>query len=228
MIRVIRLVRHSAVKSRTMTGNQLFALVTTAPAQLREQLQDLTLARLVAAAARFRPGDKPDCVLAVTKYALRELAHRYQQLSEQIDRLDDQLERLVTVTAPDLVEKVGVGTHTAATLLIAAGDNPERLDDEGSFAHLTGTAPLDASSGRQQRHRLNRGGDRDANCALHRIAITRLRFDERTKAYVKRRISEGKTKREALRCLKRYIAREVYKSLTRNPVLSSTENSTGN
>ena len=122
---------------------------------------------------------------------------------------------------PELVAKVGVGTHTAAALLVTAGDNPERLVREGSFAHLTGTAPLDASSGKQQRHRLNRGGDRDANCALYQIALTRSSVDEDTKLYLKRRIAAGKTKKEAFRCLKRYIAREVHQILVRTPALQA-------
>jgi transposase len=162
MIRLLRLARRSAVKNRTMTANQLAALVTTAPDELRQQLRGLGAAKLVATAAKFQCDDKLDTVIEATRYALRELAWRYQQLTEQIARLDAQLDRLVTATAPDLVAKLGVGTHTAAALLVTAGDNPERLKHEGSFAHLTGTAPLDASSGKQQRHRLNRGGDREA------------------------------------------------------------------
>jgi len=219
MIRILRLSRRSAVKNRTMTANQISALITTAPHELRDQMRGLTTRRRVAVAAKFRPGEQPDTVADATRYALRELARRHQHLSEQIDRLDTQLDRLVAATAPDLVAKKGVGTHTAAALLVTAGDNPQRLAREGSFAHLTGSAPLDASSGKQQRHRLNRGGDRDANAALYQIALTRLACDEDTKLYVKRRIAEGKTKKEAFRCLKRYIAREVHKTLVVNPAL---------
>ncbi len=219
MIRVLRLTRRSAVKNRTMTANQLNALVTTAPYALRDQLRGLSTGKRVTVAARFRAGEQPATVLEATRYALRELARRYQHLTDQIGRLDSQLDRLVAETAPDLVTKVGVGTHTAAALLVTAGDNPERLAHEGSFAHLTGSAPLDASSGKQQRHRLNRGGDRDANTALYQIALTRSSVDEATKLYLKRRIAEGKTKKEAFRCLKRYIAREIHKSLALNPVL---------
>ncbi|HZY57679.1 MAG TPA: IS110 family transposase [Rubrobacteraceae bacterium] len=217
MIRVLRLTRRSAVKNRTMTANQINALVTTAPDALRDQLRELTTRRRVAVAAKFRAGKTPTSVVEATRYALRELARRYQHLTEQIDRLDTQLDRLVAETAPDLVARVGVGTHTAAALLVTAGDNPERLTREGSFAHLTGSAPLDASSGKQQRDRLNRGGDRDANSALYQIALTRSSVDEATKLYLKRRIAEGKSKKEAFRCLKRYIAREVHKSLAANP-----------
>lgn len=219
MIRMLRLTRRSAVKNRTMTINQLAALVTTAPDELRARLRGLTTAKLVAVAAKFRTGDEPDTVLEMTRYALRELARRHQQLSDQIARLDAQLDRLVAAAAPELIAKTGVGTHTAAALLVTAGDNPERLTDEGSFAHLTGAAPLDASSGKQQRHRLNRGGDRDANSALYQIALTRLATDEETKLYMKRRIAQGKTNKEVFRRLKRYIAREIYKTLVRNPLL---------
>ncbi|MDQ3710181.1 MAG: IS110 family transposase [Actinomycetota bacterium] len=219
MIRVMRLTRRSAVKNRTMATNQLAALVTTAPHELRARLRGLSTAKLVAAAAKFRTGETPDTVIDATRYALRELARRHQYLSEQIARLDTQLDRLVATTASELVARAGVGTHTAAALLVTAGDNPERLLQEGSFAHLTGAAPLDASSGKQQRHRLNRGGDRDANAALYQIALTRLATHEATKLYMKRRIAEGKTKKEVFRCLKRYIAREVHKTLVGNPLL---------
>lgn len=152
------------------------------------------------------PASSPTPWWPQPRYALRELARRYQDLTEQIARLDRQLDRLVNETAPDLTAKHGVGTHTAAALLVCAGDNPDRLEAEGSFAHLTGSASLDASSGRQLRHRLNTGGNRDANSALHRIVITRMATHEDTKLYVKRRTAEGKTKRDIICCLKRYIA----------------------
>jgi transposase len=219
MIRILRLTRRSAVKNRTMAANQINALITTAPEALRDQLRALSTRRRVAVAAKYRTGEQPADVTDVTRYALRELARRYQHLSEQVDRLDAQLDALVADTAPELVAKKGVGTHTAAALLVTAGDNPERLAHEGSFAHLTGSAPLDASSGKKQRHRLNRGGDRDANCALYQIALTRLATDEDTKLYMKRRIAEGKSKKEVFRCLKRYIAREVHQCLVNNPAL---------
>ena len=222
MIRVLRLTRRSAVKHRTTVINQMAALVTTAPDELRAQLRGLNSTKLVTVAAKFRTGETPDSVLQATRYGLRELARRHERLSEQIARLDAQLDRLVADTAPDLLARPGVGIHTAAALLVTAGDNPERLAKEGSFAHLTGAAPLDASSGKQQRHRLNRGGDREANAALYQIALTRLATDEDTKLYMKRRIAEGKTKKEVFRCLKRYIAREIHKNLAANPLLRPT------
>jgi transposase len=146
MIRVLRVARRSAVKNRTMAANQLSALVLTSPDELRDRLRGLSIQRLVAIAAAFRPGEQPETATAATKYALRELARRYQQLTEQIARLDAQLDRLVDEIAPELVAKHGVGTQTAAALLVCAGDNPERLVDEGSFAHLTGTPHLASSN----------------------------------------------------------------------------------
>jgi transposase len=171
------------------------------------------LRELVARCARLRPGDVPDSPTAITKYMLRRLARRFQQLDAEAGELKAQMRRLVRRLAPALLAEQGVNTITASALLVAAGDNPERLRTEGSFAHLCGVAPLDASSGKQQRHRLNRGGDRQANSALHTVAIVRMSHDPTTKHYVARRISEGKTKRETIRCLKRYIIRDIYRIL---------------
>ncbi len=139
------------------------------------------------------------------------LAHR--GLSEEISELDAQIEQLVKEAAPELVSLDGVGPDTAATLLIAAGDNPQRLRSEASFAHLCGAAPVRASSGKVVRHRLNPGGNRDANRALHVVVLNRMRRDPRTQEYVARRTAEGKSKKEAMRCLKRYIARETYRAI---------------
>jgi transposase len=125
-----------------------------------------------------------------------------------------QLGRLVATAAPALVAVNGVGTQTAAVLLVAAGDNPERLRSEGAFAHLCGVAPIPASSGKTTRHRLSRGGNRQANSALYLIAVGRMAWHPPTRAYVKRRTTQGKTKAEIIRCLKRYIARELYAVLT--------------
>jgi transposase len=145
---------------------------------------------------------------------MRSVARRYQRLSEEIYELDEQLGRLVAQAAPQLLAVEGVSTDTAASLLIAAGDDPERLKNEAySDAHLCGAAPIPASSGKAVRHRLNPHGDRDANRALYVIAICRMSRDKRTRTYVARRTKEGKTKKEIIRCLKRYIAREVYRVL---------------
>lgn len=218
MIRVLRVTYRSAVKDRTRAANQLHALVVTAPQELRDQLRDLKLRDLVDVAAKLRPGDRPDDVTAATKYALRSLARRYRHLDDEAVALERQMRRLVHGFAPALVAQQGINTITAATFLVTAGDNPERLLSESSFAHLCGVAPLDASSGRQQRHRLNRGGDRQANCALHTVALVRMSHDEHTKKYVAKRTNDGKTKREIMRCLKRYIARDLYRILV--PVLA--------
>ena len=154
--------------------------------------------------------------------ALRSLARRYRELTEEQRALDAQLERLVDEAAPELVARHGIGTQSAAQLLITAGDNPDRLDDEGSFAHLCGVAPLDATSGRRQdRHRLNVGGDRLANAALHMIALSRLRTEKRTQDYIAKKTREGKSNREIMRCLKRYIAREVFGLLVPNPAVQA-------
>ena len=168
---------------------------------------------MVEKASRLRPGATPSDVEAATKFALRSVARRYQHLSKEISELDERLNRLVSEVAPQLVAVEGIGTDTAASLLIAAGDNPERLKNEAAFAHLCGAAPIPASSGKTVRHRLNRHGDRDANRALYVIAICRMSCDKRTRAYVERRTKEGKSKKEIIRCLKRYIAREVYRIL---------------
>jgi len=219
MIRALRLARHSAVKARTQAANQLHALVVTAPDRLRARLRALSLVQLVAAAAAFRPGRRLGTPLAATKLALKSIALRHRQLSAEIQALDGHLDRLVAEVAPALVALKGVGTETAATLLVAAGDNPARLRSEAAFAHLCGVAPIPASSGRTTRHRLNRGGDRDANRALYLVATGRMAWDLRTRAYVARRTAEGLSKPEIIRCLKRYLIRELYPVLVTTPAL---------
>jgi transposase len=213
MIRALRAARRSVVKARAQAVNQLKAMLVTAPEGLKGELRALSTAKLVTKASRFRPGTNPSEVEAATKFALRSVARRYQRLSEEISELDEQLDRLVAKAAPELLVVEGVSTDTAASLLIAAGDNPERLKNEAAFAHLCGVAPIPASSGKTVRHRLNRHGDRHANRALYVVALCRMSHDERTRTYVARRTKEGKTKKEIIRCLKRYIAREVYRIL---------------
>ena len=214
MLRSLRLARRSAVKARTQAANQLSALLVTAPDGLRAQLRGLPLAELVATAARLRPDQPPATPTDAAKFALRSVAGRWLRLTEEITELDVQLERLVATAAPALVAVKGVGTQTAAALLVAAGDNPQRLRSEGAFAHLCGVAPIPASSGKTTRHRLSRGGNRQANSALYLIAVGRMAWHPPTCAYVKRRTAQGKTKAEIIRCLKRYIARELYAVLT--------------
>jgi transposase len=213
-IRALRVARRSSVSGRTAAMNQLKALLLTAPADLREQLRTLNSTQLVKTASRLRPGDDLTDPLAATKYAMREIALRHQFLTDQLKRLDAHLSVQVSAAAPALVARHAIGTDTAGALLVALGDNPDRLRSESSFAHLCGVAPLPASSGKTTgRHRLNRGGDRRANNALWRIVLVRMGTDQRTKRYVARRTAQGLSKPEIMRCLKRYVAREVYAAL---------------
>jgi transposase len=212
-LRALRVARQGAVKARTQAANQLRDLVVSAPEILRATLRPLSTAKRVALAARFRPGGLTDPIEA-TKAAMRSVARRYEELSTEIAELDKAMTELVEAEAPKgLTERRGVGTQVAATLIATAGDNPTRLRSDASFAALCGASPVDASSGKQVRHRLNRGGDRQANSALWRIVHTRMLHDPRTIAYVERRTKEGKTRKEIIRCLKRYVAREIYKAL---------------
>jgi transposase len=213
MIRTLRAARRSAMKARTQAANQLQGLRVTAPDELLNRLRGLSTKELVSVAARFRIGDDLRDVPSATKFALRSVARRYEALSEEIAELEAHLDRLVAQVAPELVSLAGIGTDHAATLLMVAGDNPQRLRSEASLASLCGVSPIEASSGKVVRHRLNRGGNREANRALYMICLARMRRDRRTKEYVARRTQEGKSKREIIRCLKRYVAREVYRVL---------------
>ncbi|NUP36594.1 MAG: IS110 family transposase [Streptomyces sp.] len=222
-VRVLRIARRSAVKARTQAMNQIRGLLVSAPAMLREQVAGLERAALIRALARLRPGDDLSRLLAATRASLRRLARRHQALDAEIAELDIEIGPLVKLAAPALLELFGVGPETAGQLLASAGDNPERMRSESAFAHLAGVAPVPASSGRTHRHRLNRGGDRAANNALHTIVLTRMRFDERTRAYVERRTKEGLNKKDIMRCLKRFVAREVYRALTSTPTEQITQ-----
>ena len=212
MIRLLRVARGTAIKARTQAINALRSLLVTAPPELREQLRALSTSRLVGKAAQLRPGALGS-PLAASKLALRHLARRCQTLEVEIRSLDGQLARLTTTASPQLIEAFGVGADTAGALLVAAGDNPDRLRSEAAFSMLCGSSPIPASSGQTRRHRLNRGGNRQANAALYRIVLVRMRYHQPTKDYVQRRTNEGKSKREIIRCLKRYVAREVYTAL---------------
>ena len=213
-IRVLRVTRASAVKARTAATNQLHALVTTAPEPLRDRIRNLRGARLVRACHQLTANSAEHMTpVTATTTALRILAERIKHLSTQISDLDRQLKSLVSQSAPRTVALFGVGPETAGQLLTTAGDNPDRLHNEAAFAHLTGAAPIPASSGRTNRHRLNRGGDRAANRALYAIVLTRLACDQRTQRYLQRRTAEGLSNKEIIRCLKRYVAREVYITL---------------
>ncbi|WP_274919614.1 IS110 family transposase [Streptomyces sp. WZ-12] len=212
-IRSLRVVRKSAVKARTQTINQIRTLIVTAPSAVREKLRDLSTSALIDTLARSRPtGDLADPTCAA-RTALRRLARRYQQLSEEIKDAEKEIGPLVTKAAPRLIALPGVGPETAGQLLSTAGDNPGRLKSEAAFAHLCAAAPVPASSGRTNRHRLNRGGDHQANNALHTIVLVRMKYDPRTREYVARRTAEGLTKKDIIRCLKRFVAREIYRNL---------------
>ncbi|MCA0329476.1 MAG: IS110 family transposase [Actinobacteria bacterium] len=214
-IRVLRVAKISAHKARTQAINQIHSLVCTAPDELRDGLRTLPTPALIEACAGLRPGAAGD-VTAATKTTLRALARRVHHLDAEIAEIEALIRPIVTATAPALLAHSGVGPDTAAALLVAAGDNPERLRSEATFARLCGAAPIPATSGKtQNRHRLHRGGDRQANSALWRIALTRMSWDPDTKAYVERRTKEGLSKREVMRCLKRYIARELFADLPR-------------
>lgn len=214
-IRVLLVAKRSARHARIQALHQMRQLSYTGPDQLRSRFKELGVDELVAQAAALRPRKGADGVGFATKVSLASLARRVQALEEEITTIDELVEPLVRRTAPKLLELFGVGLDSAASLLVAVGDNPERLRSEAAFAHLCGAAPIEASSGKVTRHRLNRGGDRQANRALWHIVIARLAWDPRTRAYMERRTKEGRSKREVIRILKRYVAREVFKVLSR-------------
>lgn len=216
-IRVLVVAKRSARSAKIQTLNQIRHLSFTAPDQLRQRLAGVSRQQLAARAAALRPPTvgSADPVITATRTALRILGRRVVALDAEKARIDALLATLVTQTAPQLLTVFGVGIDTAAELLVTAGDNPGRLRSEAAWAHLCGTAPIPASSGKVTRYRLNRGGDRQANRALWGIVITRLGNDPRTRAYMARRLGEGRSKPEVIRVLKRYVAREVYHHLPR-------------
>jgi transposase len=211
-IRALMVAKRSARNERTQAINQARSLILTGPDDLRARFARLSAADLAEAIAalRPRPGDAAGYAIRI---ALRELGRRAEFLDAQLDRLDDLIIPLVTARAPGLLSLYGIGPDTAALLLIAAGDHPERLHSEAAWAHMCAVAPIPASSGKVRRHRLNPGGNREANHALWRIVITRMSSHPATRAYVARRTKEGLSKKEIIRCLKRYVARQVYPHL---------------
>jgi transposase len=213
-IRALRAARGGAVKARTAAVNQLKALLVTAPAPVREALDGLSTPKQVQACARLRPDlEQLADPAQASKAALRALASRIGALDQEVGLADERLGTLVGKAAPRLLRLLAIGIDHAGQLLVTAGDNPERLRGEAAFAHLCGVAPIPASSGRTHRHRLHRGGDRGANRALHLAVVVRMRYCPRTRAYVQRRTKEGLSKPEVMRCVKRYLAREVYHAL---------------
>ena len=215
-LRVIQQTRRGAVQARTAALNTMHQLILTAPADLRVQLDRLSGAAQVEACAGLRPGPDLDDPAQATKTALRRLARRISNLDSEIDQADTDLDTLTRRHRPNLVAEVGVGPITAAQLLITAGDNPDRMASPAAFVALCGANPIPASSGQTVRHRLNRGGDRQANSALHTIAVTRLRCHPETQAYAATLKARGKTSRDIRRCLKRYLARRIYHLITQD------------
>jgi transposase len=209
MIRQIKIARDTARKGRTTAIITLKTIVVNAPAELRESLTGMTDKQLLKRCSLYRPGDVADTT-ASAKHALRALAKRWFDLDEEITDHDRHLDTLTAAASPTLRDGYGIGADTAAEMLIVFGDNPDRIRSEAAFAKLCGTCPIPASSGLTNKHRLYRGGHRQANAALYRTVIVRMRFHQPTIDYVARRTTEGLTKKDIIRCLKRFVAREVY------------------
>jgi transposase len=215
-MRALLIAKRSGREARITCLNQLRHLGFCAPDDLRERFRGVPRDQLAAVAAALRPRSDSDPVTYATKLAMRTLARRVLTLVEDNNALDSILAELAAATAPRLLELYGIGIDTAAILLVAAGDNAERVRSEAAWAHLCGVAPLPATSGKvTQRHRLNRGGNRQANHALWRIVFTRMASEPRTRIYVQRRLDEGLSKPEIIRILKRYVARETFRHLPR-------------
>jgi transposase len=212
-LRTLRVLQRGATKTRTQAPNRLRALLVTAPDDLPARLRDPTRRGLRSTCAGFRVGADDDTLAGITRFGLGEPAQRVLHLDDRLTEVKARLKRITERAAPDLVALTGVGPDVASTLLPAAGEDPERLVGERSFAAPCGASPVQASSGKTHRHRRGRGGDRQANAALWRITPVRLHCDPRTKDYLAKRVKDGKSKTEAIRCLKRYIAREVFAAL---------------
>lgn len=213
-LRALQAARRSAVKARTAAGNQINSLLVMAPDPIRAKFRGLTTEQRVSALHRCR-GFYADPIIADTMLALTMLAERHRDLGRQITTLTARIDPLVTTLNPALRAAFGVGPDVAAQLLITAGNNPDRLVSEASFAALCGVAPVPASSGKTRRYRLSRGGDRRANHAVHTIALVRMSHDPTTRAYISRQLDRGRSNKEILRILKRAICREIYRHLTR-------------
>lgn len=216
-IRMVLVARSSAVKARTEALAQVSTLIVSAPAPLRTEYRSLPTTRLIAVLGRTRDRRDDDPVTATCRTVLRTLAKRITTLTDEITSHDAALRKLVAATNPALLQACGIGPVIAGRLLVTFGGNPGRVRDEAAFAMMCGVAPIPASSGKTSRYRLNRGGDRAANNALHDIAAVRLHADPATRAYTARRTTEGKTKKDIIRCLKRAIARQVYHLIVNPP-----------
>ena len=212
MVRQIKIARDTAIKARSVAITTLKTLIVNAPGALREALEPLTDQKLIERCVALRPGDIIDPT-ASAKHALRALAARWRTLSAEVAAHDEVLDTLTRTATPTLREAYGIGADSAAEMMIVAGDNPTRIRSEAAFAKRCGACPIPASSGVTNRHRLFRGGHRQANAALYRIVIVRMRWHQPTIDYVRRRTAEGLSKRDIIRCLKRFVAREVYHAL---------------
>ncbi len=212
-LRALTVTRRSAVKAQQAAWRQIGALLINAPAPLRDRYRNLPDAKLVAALAGSRPEQQTDPALGDTMHALRSLARRHRDLAEEIADLETRMLTRATSANPALLAIKGVGPVIGAQLLITAGDNPDRLRSSASFAALCGTAPIPVSSGRTDRHRLSRGGDRQANAALHHIVKVRMSYDPATRAYRDARLAKGWTLKAVFRALKRAVAREIFQAL---------------
>lgn len=217
MIRHLKIARDSAVKAKSQAMITLKTLIINAPTELRDTLDQIkgpiSLVRHIAA---LRPG-KISSPTASAKAAMRAIARRWLTLHEEIRDHEQELEVMVQERAPELMASHGISTMTVAEMLILLGDNPQRIKSEAALAKMCGVCPIPASSGKTHRMRLNRGGNRQANAAIYRVAIVRMRGHEPTKTYARRRTAEGKTRREIVRCIKRYIVREIYRNLCPSP-----------
>jgi len=210
-LRVLRVARAHAVRERRSALQLLRMTIVAAPDEVRDQLRNVTRMQLIRIVAAWRPDVSNACdPVTAHRVALKSLARRYLELSDEVAALDELINPLVEALAPQLLARLGIGIEVAGQMLVTAGDNPDRMKSEAAFAMLCGVAPLPASSGMTQRHRLNRGGDRQANRALHLAVVSRLRLDPKTRAYVAKKTAESHSKLEIIRCLKRYLAREIY------------------
>jgi transposase len=224
-LRQLRVARTGAMKARTAAANQLHSVCDTAPDHIRSQLRGLTTRRKIAVAARYRPGDALTPI-GGAKRALVTIARRWTALDAEVAELDRAIKTILDTIAAPLLARHGVGYETAGALLCTAGDNPDRLATEASFASLCGTAPVPISTGNSKRRRLNRAGDRRGNSALWTIVMSRLRSQHApTVAYLQRRVAEGHSKRDAIRCLKRFVAREVYGDIQTITAAQTTKSS---
>jgi transposase len=217
MIRHLKIARDTAVKGRSQAMQTIKAIIIAAPAALREKIDSLTgKMTLLRHLAALRPGPLTSTT-ASAKTSLRVIARRWLVLDAEIKGHDAHLEHLTRQLAPELLQAHGMAAGTAAEMLLLVGDNPERIRSEAALAKLCGACPIPASSGQTHRHRLNRGGNRQANAALYRVVIVRMRGHQPTLDYVRRRTVEGKSKSEIIRCLKRFVAREIFGYLCRMP-----------